>query len=107
MKDRLRAFVEAHSEGWNHEDWLGLLNELRQEGVDVSDPDGLGQQLERTRLEWELRRRAVPGLGPKRSDALVDRFGSFWRLQHASVEEVARVPRMTRGLAEKVIEALR
>jgi hypothetical protein len=106
MTARLHAFVEAHPEGWNHEQWLGLLADLEQEGVDVSEHDEIGARLERTRLEWELQRRAVPGLGPKRSEAIARRFGSLWRLRHASVDEVARVPSMNRTLAEKVLGAL-
>ena len=106
MKERLRAFVERHPDGWNHEDWMGLLSDLQQEGADVGDPERVGRELERTRLEWELSRRQVKGLGPKRSEALVARFGTLWGLRHASVDEVAQVPTITRPLAEKVIQAI-
>ena len=106
MKERLRAFVERHPEGWNHEEWMGLLMDLQQDGADVGDPEQVGRALERTRLEWELARRTVKGLGPKRSDAIVARFGTLWRLRQASVDEVAEVPTITRTLAEKVVQAM-
>jgi hypothetical protein len=106
MTARLHAFVKAHPDGWNHEEWLGLLADLEGEGVGVGEHDEIGARLERTRLEWELQRRAIPGLGPKRSEAIAKRFGTLWRLRHASVEEVARVPSMNRTLAEKVLGAL-
>ena len=106
MTTRLHAFVETHPAGWNHEDWLGLLTDLDASGIDVSEPHGIGEELERTRLTWELKRHAVPGLGPKRTEALARRFGTVWALRHASVDEIARVPSMTRALAEKVRRAL-
>lgn len=106
MTARLQGFVESHPDGWNHEDWLGLIADLDGAGVDVSEPHEIGERLERTRLMWELERRAVPGLGPKRTQAIAKRFGSLWALRHASVDEIARVPSMNRALAEKVRNAV-
>ena len=85
---------------------MSLLAELRREGADVSDIDGLGLELERTRLGWELERRSVKGLGPKRSEALVDRFQTLWGLRQASVDDVAALPTISRSLAEKVVKAI-
>lgn len=106
MTARLQAFVETHPAGWTHEEWLELLADLSMTGVDVSEPHEIGEELERTRLTWELRRRGVQGLGPKRVEALGKRFGSLWSLRGASVDEVAGVPSMNRALAEKVVSAL-
>jgi len=103
MKKQLKAFVERHPGGWNHDEWLGLLAEL---GKSASDSDTVGKQLEKMRLEWELDQRAVPGLGPKRRAALVDRFESLWQLRSASVDEVAATPSITKALAVKVLESL-
>ena len=103
MTERLSTFVEAHPGGWNHQEWVGLLEDLSHNGGVGEEPDAIGAQLERIRLAWELRRRSVPGLGPKRIDALVDRFGTLWSLRRASVDEVAAVPSIPRGLAEKVV----
>ena len=106
MREHLRTFVERHAEGWNHDDWLGLLAELEGAGANVSDPSRVGDELEKVRLAYELERRSVPGLGPKRRAALIDRYGSFWRLRGASVDEVAEIPTINKALAEKVIQAI-
>jgi len=59
-------------------------------------------------LAWELRRREVPGLGPRRIDAVVERFGTLWSLQHADVEDFAEIKKSVPGkLAEKVVAAVR
>lgn len=106
MNTQLRAFVEQHPEGWNHDDWLALLTDLQAAGADVSEPDSVGLRLERARLDWELDRRSLKGLGPKRREALVDRFGTLWSLKHASVEDVAALPSIPRAVAEEVLSAL-
>ena len=107
MEQHLNDFIEAHPDGWDHTAWTGLLNELEQEGYDVSDSDAVGYELEKRRLAWELRRRAVPGLGPKRIEAVVDRFGTLWSLQHAEAEELAEIKTIPGALAEKVVAAIR
>jgi excinuclease ABC subunit C len=105
MKERLKAFVESHPDGWNHDDWLGLLSEL-QSGGEAVEPDAVGSELEKTRLAWVLDQRAVPGLGPKRRAALVDRFETLGQLRSASVDEVAEVPSINKDLAGKVLGAI-
>lgn len=107
MEKHLRAFIEAHPDGWGHDAWIGLLSELDSEGYDVGDPDAIGRELERERLAWELRRRNVPGLGPKRIGAVVDRFGSLWSLRQAEAEEIAEIKTIHGKLAEKVHAAVR
>ncbi len=44
----------------------------------------------------------VPGVGPKRRLALLKQFGSVEAIAEASVEELAAVPGMTHGVAEKL-----
>ena len=48
----------------------------------------------------------VPGVGPARKRALLRAFGSVKRIREASVEEVAAVPGIGRGLAERVLAGL-
>jgi excinuclease ABC subunit C len=48
----------------------------------------------------------IPGLGPVRTRALLDRFGSVARLRGAAVAEVAAVPGIGPRLAESVLAAL-
>jgi excinuclease ABC subunit C len=107
MEKRLRTFVEQHPEGWNHDQWLGLLADLEREGASTREPAVVGQELEKARLAWELDRLPVTGLGPKRRAALIDRFESMRDLRGASVEDVAQVPSINAALAQKVVQALR
>ena len=49
---------------------------------------------------------SVPGIGPKRKKALLRHFGSLSGIRQAPVEELARVPGMTRKLAVKIKESV-
>jgi excinuclease ABC subunit C len=61
-----------------------------------------------------MRRRAItasaldpiPGVGPKRKKALLQRFGSLESLAQATVEEVAQGGRMSRSLATTILQQL-
>ena len=106
LTERLRDFAEAHPNGWNHDEWLGLLDDLNGSGEEAAQVDLVGKQLEEMRLAGKLRRSGVSGLGPKRIEALVNRFGDVWSLKHASVDAVAAIPTIPRGLAEKVVRAV-
>ncbi len=107
MREHLRDFIEAHPEGWGHADWLRLLAELEGRGVDVGDADAVGYALENERLAWELERRAVRGLGPKRIEAVVSRYGTLWNLRQADARDVAEIRSIPGALAEKVVAAIR
>jgi excinuclease ABC subunit C len=48
----------------------------------------------------------IPGVGPKRKQRLLQRFGSVKRLKEASVEEIASVPSIPRALAQTIYTAL-
>ena len=48
----------------------------------------------------------VPGVGPKRRRELLTHFGGMPALKGASVEEIAKVPGISRKLAEDVFGAL-
>ncbi len=49
---------------------------------------------------------AVPGMGPKRRQALLRRFGSLKRLAEAPVDEIATVPGISEALARRIKQAL-
>lgn len=106
FRERLRAFVTEHPGGWNHHDWLGLLAELTDAGVDTSDPDRIGAELEHERILTVLEAVDVKGLGPKRREALADRFQRLNVLRSASAEEIAELPSFHAGLAAAVHDAL-
>ncbi len=48
----------------------------------------------------------IPGVGPRRRRMLLRTFGSIEAIRRATVEEIAAVPTMTKGMAEKVKEYL-
>lgn len=107
FRGQLRDFVNEHREGWNHHEWLGLLAQLSDAGVDTSDPEGIGTALEQERVLAFLEGLELRGLGPKRREALAAHFPRMWDLERASVEDIAEVPSFHKGLAEAIYEALR
>ncbi|PKP54394.1 MAG: hypothetical protein CVT90_01485 [Candidatus Altiarchaeales archaeon HGW-Altiarchaeales-3] len=44
----------------------------------------------------------IPGIGEKRKRNLLKCFGSVEKIRGASVDELARVPTITRGVAEQI-----
>ncbi len=44
----------------------------------------------------------IPGIGPRRRQALLQRFGSLEAIRQASLEELASVPGMTRAVAQQL-----
>lgn len=107
FRGRLRGFVEEHRDGWGHHEWLELLAELTDEGVDTTDPSIIGSALEQERILAVLENAGVKGLGPKRREAVAERFGRMWDLEHATVDELAGLPSFHKGLAEALHKALR
>ncbi|MEX2466193.1 MAG: helix-hairpin-helix domain-containing protein [Gemmatimonadota bacterium] len=106
--EALRAFVSRHPDGWHHGDWERLVGELRGRGL---LPDGqedlLGKELERERVRQILESLEVPGLGPKRREAVAEAFGHVWKLRNASVEDVVSLPTISRRIAADLVAALR
>lgn len=98
----LREFVRSRPDGWGHDDWLGLLDDLRGRGHDVSDEGSVGMQLERERLSHRLE--GIEGVKGSQTRALVDRFETVYSLRHASVDEIASVKGVTREAAERIKE---
>lgn len=100
LQTELHEFASARRDGWSHDDWLGLLDRLRERGHDTDDPERIGSLLERERLAVMLA--GVQGMGPRRVEALLQRFGSVWALRNAGVDEIAATPQIPRSLAERV-----
>jgi excinuclease ABC subunit C len=100
LRADLREFVSARPKGWNHDQWLGLLDDLRGRGHDVSDASSVGMSLERERLAVQLEQ--IPGMGPRRVEALVGRYHTLYSLRQADAAELAELPGMNRALAERV-----
>lgn len=106
MRETLRSFVADHPEGWGHGHWEDLLHRLSEDGIDTAQPDQIGLELERERIRLVLEDSGIRGLGPKRREAVAERFGSLWHLRHASVEELSERSEIPKGLAEKLHAAL-
>lgn len=104
LREDLRAFVQAQPSGWGHEDWVAFLDHLGTRGHDTSDPEAVGLLLERERLAARLE--GIAGMGPRRVQAVVERYDTIWSAHQAGVDEIATVSGMNRSLAEKVRQAL-
>jgi hypothetical protein len=100
----LRRFVAEHPNGWEHADWLELLQRLRQHGQDTGDADGLGRALERQRLMILLGH--VPGIGLKRMQAITDRYPNVWTLRQAGIDGLAASVNIPASLAERIQEVV-
>ena len=106
LRESLGDFVRSHPQGWGHHQWEGLLADLSESGVDVSDAEGIGAALEAERLETVLGDLGVKGLGPKRRQTVVERYGRLWDLSQASVDELSELPSFHKGLATSLHQAL-
>ena len=102
LDEDLRKFAAARPQGWDHHDWEVFLDHLAQRGHDVQNPEAIGAQLERERLASILDR--ISGMGPRRTEALVERYQTLWNLRQASVEELAGFRAIPRSLAERIYE---
>jgi len=103
----IRDFVEAHKEGWSHDEWLGLLHHLGETGFDVSDPDGIGLALEQERIRAVLQRSGVKGLGPKRIEAVSTGYGDLHQLRSVDASHIAGTAGIPLKLAQELEKALR
>ncbi len=78
---------------------LKLLQRVRDEAHRFSL---LSHRRRRRKESLRSRLEAIPGIGPKRRQALLRHFATLEALQKASVEELAQVPGMNRRVAEQL-----
>ena len=105
LQSTLRQFASEHPDGWSHDQWLDLLHRIDEQGYDTGDTNAVGRSLERERLRVKLE--GISGMGPRRVDALVDRFETLWSLRQANAEQIAELPSVPRNIAERVVEQVR
>lgn len=60
----------------------------------------------RSKATFRSRLDEIPGIGPKRKQALLRRFGSLKAIQEAPTEELTAVPGISRAVAEQIKAAL-
>jgi excinuclease ABC subunit C len=60
----------------------------------------------RSRTTFQSKLDEIPGIGPKRKQALLRRFGSVKGIQNAATEELLAVPGITRAVADQIKAAL-
>jgi excinuclease ABC subunit C len=60
----------------------------------------------RGKAAFQSRLDDIPGVGPKRKQALLRRFGSVKGIQQAGTDELLTVPGITRAVAEQIKAAL-
>jgi len=106
LESEVKEFVAEHPDGWSHEDWNRLLDKLSARKIEVADTDQLGVRLEAERLRQVLLRASVRGLGPKRVDAIVEKYGNLWNLRQANPEQLAGIPTMPLRLAQETLARL-
>jgi excinuclease ABC subunit C len=83
---------------------LRLLQRLRDEAHRFAHTYNRGLRRKRT-LVSELSE--IPGIGPRRQRALLERFGSVRALREASASDIAAVSGFSATLATQVLESLR
>jgi excinuclease ABC subunit C len=83
---------------------LRLLQRARDEAHRVAVTYNRKRRATRTLTSALL---AIPGVGPARRRALLERFGSLAGVRTASVDELRTVPGISTAMAERVYQALR
>lgn len=104
-KEREELFLPGRSEGLllqRHAPALFLIQRIRDEAHRFALSH---HRARRERLSLASLLEEIPGIGPKRRRALLERFGSLEAIRQASVEELVEVG-LPRGVAERLKAAL-
>lgn len=82
---------------------LHLLQQIRDEAHRFAIS---GHRQKRAKARKHSPLEAIPGIGEKRRQALINHFGGYQALAGASIEAISKVPGISLDLAQKIYEAL-
>ncbi|MCG9624015.1 excinuclease ABC subunit UvrC [Vibrio mediterranei] len=83
---------------------LHLIQHIRDESHDHAIA---GHRAKRAKTRRTSPLEGIEGIGPKRRQALLKYMGGLQELKRASVEEIAKVPGISKSLAENIYQALK
>jgi excinuclease ABC subunit C len=66
-----------------------------------------GHRAKREKARQQSTLESIPGLGPKRRQALIKHFGGLQGVKQAGVEDLAKIPGISRKLAQIIYDVLR
>lgn len=82
-----------------HNGALHLLQHIRDEAHRFALA---GHRARRGKSRGQSGLESIPGVGPRRRQALLRHFGSLQGVRHASIEEIAKVSTISRAMAEHI-----
>jgi excinuclease ABC subunit C len=83
---------------------LHVIQHIRDESHDHAIS---GHRKKRAKVKSTSTLETIEGVGPKRRQMLLKYMGGLQGLRNASVEEIAKVPGISQGLAEKIFYSLK
>lgn len=108
--DRRLGQEELHVTGWPEPLQLApdssLLHFIQQLQGEAHRFAITGHRQRRSKARNRSPLESVEGIGPARRKALLRQFGGLQELQRAGIEDIARIPGISKALAERIYRAL-